>query len=91
MSTNTKKLPKPKKNLVIIDREEVKDKTEAGVVIPKDAMNRPHIGTVLAKGPKAKEVKVGEKVAFNNYGGFTLFLDDAEYFMIKSEHILASV
>lgn len=87
----SKNLPLPDANLIMIERQKVEEKTKTGVIIPADSLNRPHIGTVSAIGSKVRGIKVGETIAYNNYGGFILKVGEAEYFLLKREHVLAHV
>ena len=50
-----------------------------------------NVGTVVAVGPDAENVKAGNKVIYKKYAGTELTWDDKEYLLVKSEDLQAKV
>ena len=48
-------------------------------------------GIVLAAGPDAKEIKVGDKVLFGKYSGNDIKIDGEEHLIMREEDILAVI
>lgn len=48
-------------------------------------------GTVLAAGPGAKDVKVGDKICFGEFVGQEFTFDKHDYLVMREEHILGVV
>jgi len=84
--------------LQVADGEE--QQIKGGIVIPDSAKEKPQEAKVVALGTggtdddgnKIKfDVKVGDLVLTNKYGGTDVIVDDEEYKILKSEDILAIV
>ena len=69
---------KPLGDRVVVEREEAKDKTAGGIVLPDTAKNKPQKGKVLAVGAgrvtkdgkrRELQVKVGDMVLFTSWAG----------------------
>ena len=85
-------------NLVVkgLPKEEM---TKFGIILPETVdKEKPEQGEVIAVGPgklldsgeRAKmEVKVGDKVLFEKWGGEEVKMDGVEYKIIESDKILA--
>jgi chaperonin GroES len=82
---------------VIIKVAKVEEKTESGFYIPDTAMAMPDQGTVVAVGPGRTTntgtvlptgINVGDVVLFNRRAAQKIELDDEEYLVFLSEHIL---
>ena len=48
-------------------------------------------GTVLAAGPAAKDVKVGDKICFGEFVGQEFTFDKHDYLVMREDHILGVV
>ena len=48
-------------------------------------------GTVLAAGPNAKDVKVGDKICFGEFVGQEFSFDKNDYLVMREDHILGVV
>ena len=48
-------------------------------------------GTVLAAGPAAKDVKVGDKICFGEFVGQEFSFDKHDYLVMREDHILGVV
>jgi chaperonin GroES len=69
---------KPLGDRVVVEREEAKETTAGGIVLPDAAKDRPQKGKVLAVGPgklgkdgkhRPLQVKEGDVVLFTNWAG----------------------
>jgi len=79
---------KPLKDRVFVKYLESEERTAGGLYIPDAAKEKPQKGKVQAIGSDVKEVKKGDTVLFDRYGGSKVKLDDEEYLIIKEEDIL---
>ena len=69
---------KPLSDRLIVRRSEPEEKTEAGIILPDTAKNKPQRGKVLAAGPgklrkdgtrSALQVKEGDTIIFTTWAG----------------------
>lgn len=70
---------KPLGDRIVIRREEAKEKSSGGILLPESAKNKPQRGKVLAVGPgrlrpkdggvTPLQIKVGDTVLFTNWAG----------------------
>jgi len=51
----------------------------------------PRVAKVLAVGPGAKQVKVGDRILYKSYSPTEVKLDGVEYLLVKEEDILATI
>ena len=82
---------KPLQDRVVVSYAEEVEKTAGGIYVPDTAKEKPQQGKVEAVGKDVKEVKVGDIVLFDRYGGSKVKVGDAEQLVIKEEDILAIV
>ena len=91
---------KPLGDRVLIEAVEDTEQIKGGIVIPDSAKEKPQEAKVVALGTggtdddgnKIKfDVKVGDLVLTNKYGGTDVTVDDEEFKIVKSEDILAVV
>lgn len=82
---------------VIIKVAKVEETTESGFYIPDTAMAMPDQGVVVAVGPGRTTntgtllptgISVGDVVLFNRRAAQKIEVDDEEYLVFLSEHIL---
>ncbi len=80
-----------------LEEEEVK---KGGIIIPDTAKEKPQRGEVIAVGPgktldngqkKQMEVKVGDKIIHQKYGGTEIKIDDVEYIIMNEDDVLAVI
>jgi chaperonin GroES len=91
---------RPLQDRIIVKRLAEEQKTKGGIIIPDTAKEKPIEGKVIAVG-KGKvaddgkliklEVKVGDKVLFNKYGGTEVKIDGAEYLIMREDDILGII
>lgn len=91
---------KPLGDRVLLQVADVEEQIKGGIVIPDSAKEKPQEAKVVALGTggtdddgnKIKfDVKVGNLVLTNKYGGTDVTVDDEEFKIVKSEDILAVV
>jgi chaperonin GroES len=92
---------KPLGDRVVVEREEAKEKTAGGIVLPDTAKDKPQKGKVLAVGDgrvtkdgkrRELQVKVGEHVLFTSYAGDEFKLEgDKKVLLMREEDILAVI
>jgi chaperonin GroES len=91
---------KPLGDRVLLQVADGEEQIKGGIVIPDSAKEKPQEAKVVALGTggtdddgnKIKfDVKVGDLVLTNKYGGTDVIVDDEEYKILKSDDILAIV
>lgn len=91
---------RPLHDRVIIERIEAETKTAGGIIIPDTAQEKPSEGKVISVGKGARDesgklvpldVKKGDKVLFEKWGGTDIKIDGKEYIIMKESAILAVV
>lgn len=89
---------KPLDDRVIVKTIEQEEKTQAGIVLPDTAKEKPQEGEVKAVGPGRMlengtrvppAVKVGDRVLFAKYSGTEVKVDGEEYLIMRESDILA--
>ena len=89
----------PKADRIVIKVDTVETKTEAGIIIPDSAKERPHTATVVAVGPgvwmntgvqRKPDVEIGDKVMFSKYSGSKVEVDGVDYLIIREADVVAS-
>jgi chaperonin GroES len=86
---------------VVVEREEAKDKTAGGIVLPDTAKDKPQKGKVLAVGDgritkdgkrRDLQVKVGDHVLFTSYAGDEFKINgDKKVLLMREDDILAII
>ncbi len=91
---------RPLHDRVLIERIEAESKTAGGIIIPDTAKEKPAEGIVVAVGNGnrdesgkliALDVKKGNKVLFEKWGGAEIKIDGKELIMMKESAILAVI
>ncbi len=82
---------RPLSDNVVIKMTEAEETTVSGIILTGAAKEKPQVAEVVAVGPKAEEVKVGDKVLTNSYSGKEVKLDGETYTILEEEDILAIV
>ncbi|MDD5596755.1 MAG: co-chaperone GroES [Victivallaceae bacterium] len=89
---------KPLGDRVLLEAVEVAEQVKGGIVIPDSAKEKPQEYKVIAlgtgktddKGKKVPfDVKIGDLVLTNKYGGTEVKVDDKEYKLVSADDILA--
>lgn len=81
---------KPLADRVVAVREAAATQTASGIYLPDNVKEKPTLATVIAIGSEVKEVKVGDKIVYKEYGATELKIDGTEYLIVKEEDILAT-
>jgi chaperonin GroES len=83
---------------VIVRVTEAEDVSPGGIVLPDTAKEKPKKGKIVAVGPgklmdsgdiSPLEVKVGDSVVFEEFGGTEITIAGEDYTILREEHILA--
>lgn len=80
---------KPLAGRVVVDPKQATKVSPGGIVIPDAAQERSQRGTVIARGPLADEVMVGDVVLFREYTGTEVEVEGKTYLIFKQEDLLA--
>jgi chaperonin GroES len=78
---------KPLKDRILVERDEMGEKTESGIILSNNEDKHLPTGTVLAVGSEVKNVKTGEKVLFSKYAG----IDIDEHFLLSEDEVLGVI
>jgi len=81
----------PLGDYVVATQEEAETKTASGLYLPDKAQEKPKTAKVVAVGPNAKQVKVGERIVYKSYSTTEVKVGSDEYILVKEEDILATV
>ena len=90
---------KPLGDKVVLQYQDVEEKTESGIILPDSAKEKSQEAVVIAVGPGkckdgqrvAMQVKEGDKVILSEYGGTEVKIGDEEYKIVSQDDILAIV
>src|SRR5919202_1643420 len=92
---------KPLGDRVVVEREEARDRTAGGIVLPDTAKDKPQQGKVVAVGDgrltkdgkrRELQVKVGDRVLFTSYAGDEFRVNgDKKVLLMREDDILAVV
>jgi chaperonin GroES len=81
----------PLGDYVVAQAEEAESKTASGLYLPGNAQEKPKTAKVLAVGPNAKQVKVGDRIVYKTYSTTEVKVGKDEYILVKEEDVLATV
>ncbi len=76
---------------VVAEPELAPTKTASGLYLPDKATEKPKIAKVLAVGPAAKQVKVGDRILYKSYSPTEVKVDGREYLLIEEKDVLATI
>ena len=82
---------RPLSDNVVIKMTEAEEKTVGGIILTGTAKEKPEVAEVVAVGPKAEDVKVGDKVLAKSYAGKEVKFDGETFTILEEEDILAIV
>lgn len=86
---------KPLNERVIIQIQELEEKTASGIVLPSAAKEKPQIGKVIAVSDSTddftSQLKVDDQVIFEKYAGTEIKFDGQEYLILKEKDIAAII
>ena len=87
----------PLADRVVVKPIEKKEVTKSGIVLPDTVKERPQEGKVVAVGPGkltndgkriTMDVKVGDIVIYNKYGGTEIKIDDEDLKVLRESDII---
>ncbi len=81
----------PLGDYVVATGEAAETKTASGIYLPENAAEKPKTAKVVATGPNAKQVKVGDRIIYKTYSTTDVKVEGTEYILVKEEDILATV
>lgn len=86
---------KPLNDHIVIKFTEIEETTASGIILATKTKEKSQIAEVVSVGPGtadvAMQVKPGDKVLTNKYGGTEVKLDDTTYNIIRMSDVLAIV
>ena len=90
---------KPLGDKVVLQYQDVEEKTESGIILPDSAKEKSQEAVVIAVGPgKCKDgqkdpmqVKEGDKVIISEYNGTNIKLGEEEFTIVSQGDILAVI
>lgn len=82
---------KPLGDRVVAIREKAQEKTASGLYLPNQAKEKPVMAEIVAVGPDAKEIAIGDKIIYKEYSTTELTIDGQEYLIVKAEDVLGVV
>lgn len=91
---------KPLGSRVVVEPVEENDVTSGGIILPDTAKEKPQKGVILSVGPGdrdekgahiAMDVKVGDTVLFQKYGGTEIKVDSKKVLILRESDLLAIV
>ncbi len=81
----------PLGDYVVAQAEAADSKTASGIYLPSNAQEKPKTAKVVAVGPAAKQVKVGDRIVYKSYANTDVKVGQDEYILVKEEDVLATV
>jgi chaperonin GroES len=81
----------PLGDYIVAQSEEAETKTASGLYLPDKAQEKPKTAKVVAVGPKAGQVKVGDRIVYKSYSTTDVKVAGADYILVKEEDVLATV
>ena len=81
----------PLGDYVVAQAEEAQTKTASGLYLPDNAQEKPKTAKVVAVGPNAKQVKVGDRIVYKSYSTTDIKIGAEEFILVKEEDVLATV
>ena len=78
----------PVRNLVLIKGKKSSDKSEGGLFLPQTAVQTLNEGQVVALGPDATGVVVGETIVFAKHSDWRIDIDGEVFIAVEDQAIL---
>ena len=100
MTQQTKKCLRPLGDRVLVQRVEQEETLKGGIILPDTAKKKQERAKVMAvgKGKTLKdgkvvppEVKVGDTVLMDKYGGQEVTIDDEEFVILRADDVIAII
>lgn len=81
----------PLGDYIVAQAEVAAAKTASGLYLPDNAQEKPKTAKVLAVGPAAKQLKVGDRIVYKSYTPTEVKIAGENYVLVKEEDVLATV
>lgn len=81
----------PFKDRVLVEREEVQERTQGGLFVPKTSQEKPLRGHVIEIGPEVSNIKKGERILFGKYSGQEVEVNFKKFVLLRAEEILGTI
>jgi chaperonin GroES len=81
----------PLGDYVVAQAEEAEKKTTSGLYLPESSQEKPKTAKVVAVGPNAKQLKVGDRIVYKSYSNTDVKVGSEDYIVIKEDDVLATV
>ena len=81
----------PLSDYVVAEPEEAPTKTASGLYLPEKSTEKPKVAKVVAVGPSAKQIKVGDRILYKSYSPTEVKVDGTDYLLVKEEDVLATL
>ena len=82
---------KPLGDYVVAVGEEAETKTASGIYLPEKAAEKPKTAKVVAVGPAANQVKVGDRIVYKSFSTTEVKIGKDEYILVEEKDVLATV
>jgi len=77
---------------IVAQTEEAQTKTASGLYLPGGAAEKPKVARVVAVGPEATSLQVGDRIIYKNeYEATTVKVDGEEFIVISLINVVATV
>ena len=81
---------KPLHKFVLVQKEEVENKTTSGIILTTEKKDVPSIALVKAVGEECESgLKENDRVVYKEYSGTNVTIDDEKYIIIDEKDIMA--
>lgn len=82
---------KPIGSYILVKPDEDKDTTEFGIIIAQKEKEQKSTGEVISCGQYVEDIKPGDKVIFEKWGGEEIEYEKVTYKLLESSKILALI
>ncbi len=82
---------KPLGDYVVAVNEVAETKTASGLFLPDKAQEKPKTAKVVAVGPNARQIIVGDIIIYKSFTNTDVKIGKEDYILVKEEDILATV
>ena len=81
----------PLADYVVAQAEKAETKTASGLYLPDKAQEKPKTAKVVAVGPAARQVKIGDRILYKSYSTTDVKVGGEDFILVKEEDVLATV
>ncbi len=82
----------PLDEYIVVQTEEAKSKTAAGLLLPESSKEKPKVAKVVAVGSAVKNLKVGDRILYqNSYEATEVSLEGEDYIILFHKNVIAIV